>query len=154
MRMWFGPRLRRGDFIFAVIALNLAYFAAIYFAQRGFSLTLNFGTRTTPALWGSEPVIVTAIKLVHDIVMISLCYRRLQDANYQGWYVLAAFAVLVALSFIPGIGTVAALAALIGMIALLFLPPTIGPNRFGADPRGWKSAEHYREQQQRLAKGE
>lgn len=154
MKMWFGPRLRRGDFVFAIIAINLAYFAMSFLARGGFSLTLNFGLRTSPSLWGIESLTVSAIRLLHDVVLISLCYRRLQDANYPGWYLLVAASVLFALSLVPGIGTIAGVAALLAMVGLFFLPPTIGPNRFGPDPRGWISAKHYHEQQQRLASGD
>ncbi len=152
--MWWGSRLGRGDFIFAIIALNIAFIAALYFLSGGLSLTLDLGTRSTPRFWGSEPWMLTALKMAFDVAFASLCYRRLQDANHPGWYMLALVAALFGLSVLPLVSGVASLVAIAGLVTLLVLPPTIGPNRFGADPRGWKSPEHYREQQERLSKGD
>ena len=52
---------------------------------------------------------------------LAVTFRRLHDSNRSAWWIL--------ISFIPGIG---------GLVLLVFylLPGTVGPNRFGPDPKG------------------
>jgi uncharacterized membrane protein YhaH (DUF805 family) len=77
----------------------------------------------------------------------------------SGWWVLTLPA-LTLLSLVAGSSTALG-GALIPLVliavllaywlALLLWPGTIGPNRFGPDPRGWDSRAHYDAQRQRLA---
>ncbi len=154
MNMWWGPRLRRTDFVFAVFTINLAWVAALYFALGGLSLMLQLGPRSVFTRWGTEPLELSAINFAFDLVLASLAWRRLQDANLPGWYLVAAIILLWLMALVPALSIAASVAALVGLLALLFLPPSVGPNRFGKDPRGWKSPEHQAEQKERLAKGE
>lgn len=85
-----------------------------------------------------------------------LTIRRVNDQDRPGWIALipAALGVFVVpglmslhvtgpvLPFPPGFG----LLFVIGYLVFLFLPGTIGPNRYGPDPRGWKSSQHFMEQ--------
>jgi len=82
------------------------------------------------------------------LALLWLAIRRLHDQDRSGWLgALNWGAVVLAL---PATGTLAQkLLILAVVLAPLFLPPTVGPNRHGADPRGWKSREHYDEERQR-----
>ena len=82
-----------------------------------------------------------------------LAWRRFQDQDRPGWLALVPTAYAWALWILPMplpfqsqlagmVGLAMALALLIG----LFLPPTVGPNRYGPDPRGWRSPEHLAEE--------
>ena len=152
--MWWGQRLGRTDLVFAVVTINVAWAAAVYFSLGRIPLMLHVGTRTVFTRWGTEPPVLSAINLALDLVLASLAWRRLQDANLPGWYFVGVLVVLWLMGLVPTLGTVAGMAAVLGLVALLILPPTVGPNRFGKDPRGWKSPEHQAEQKARLAKGE
>jgi len=74
-------------------------------------------------LWGLA-VIIPAIAVV---------VRRLHDRDMSGWWYLG----LILVSWIPIVGLVAVIAFLV----LMFLPGTVGPNRFGPDPKDPSSAE-------------
>ncbi|MCW3837209.1 DUF805 domain-containing protein [Sphingomonas canadensis] len=72
---------------------------------------------------------------------------RLRDTGASGWW--AALLPLAAAGAAPPgaagtmLGLGAAALAAIAWILLIGWPGTIGPNRNGADPRGWESREHY-----------
>ncbi|MDJ0276108.1 DUF805 domain-containing protein [Sphingomonas sp. 2R-10] len=61
------------------------------------------------------------------IPSIAVQVRRLHDRNMSGWWLLGIYVV----SFIPVVGFIAS----IGLLVLLALPGTVGPNRFGPDPK-------------------
>ncbi len=148
MKMWWGPRIGRGDFFFAILATNIAYLVAVYMLTGGLSLTLKLGFRSEFGAWGEELLEASALKLACDFVFLSLAYRRLQDAGKPGWIAL----LLLILPLV--LGGVGAIVSFLALIALFFLRPDIGPNRFGPDPRGWNSREHYQEGQRRLDSGD
>ena len=58
---------------------------------------------------------------------IAVVVRRLHDRDMSGWWYLG---VIVA-GMIPLVGILAN----IGFLVLMFLPGTVGPNRFGPDPK-------------------
>ncbi len=87
---------------------------------------------------------------VLGLVFLWLAVRRFHDQDRPGWLALVPTGVGLAASLglpIPGI---VSLLVFLGFLIALFLPGTIGPNRYGPDPRGWKSPEHYRDQQRQL----
>ncbi len=61
------------------------------------------------------------------IPSIAVVVRRLHDRDMSGWWYLG---VMVA-SLIPFVGFLAS----IGFLVLMCLPGTVGPNRFGPDPK-------------------
>ena len=88
------------------------------------------------------------LQLGLDLAFLWLAVRRFQDQDRPGWLALVPTALGVAVALgVPVPGSVALL-LLLGILVGLFLPGTIGPNRYGPDPRGWKSREHYLEQRQ------
>lgn len=58
---------------------------------------------------------------------IAVTVRRLHDRDMSGWWYLG----LTLAGMIPFVGWIAS----IGLIVLMFLPGTPGPNRFGDDPK-------------------
>lgn len=62
------------------------------------------------------------------IPAIALMVRRFHDLNQTGWLVL----VFILLGIIPLVGMLASLAQIIWFA----MPGTVGPNKYGADPKG------------------
>lgn len=148
LKFWTSPRIGRGDFFFALVGLNAAYLAAQYWLFGVIDLMLQFGFRSDPWTLPMQPPSLIALRAAFDAALLWCIARRLRDAGLSGWIALAALALPLAL------GGVGALVTMIGMIVLFFVPGTIGPNRFGPDPRGWKSREHFEEQRRRLSAGD
>jgi uncharacterized membrane protein YhaH (DUF805 family) len=67
------------------------------------------------------------------IPSIAVVVRRLHDRDMSGWWYLG----FILASMIPIVGIIAGIA----MQVLLLLPGTVGPNRFGPDPKDPTSAE-------------
>ena len=68
--------------------------------------------------------------------------RRLHDLNFAGGWVILFWIIPLALAFLhtplpPGTGTAASWLA---AVVLGLIPGTLGPNRYGNDPRGNASA--------------
>jgi uncharacterized membrane protein YhaH (DUF805 family) len=84
------------------------------------------------------------------LVFLWFAVRRFHDQDRPGWLALIPTGVAIAASLGLPIPAAVALLVFVGFLIALFLPGTIGPNRYGPDPRGWKSAEHYRDQQAQL----
>ncbi|WP_291203583.1 DUF805 domain-containing protein [Hyphomonas sp.] len=61
------------------------------------------------------------------IPSIALFVRRLHDINQTGWIYLG----LVVLGFVPLIGLLASIA----QIVIACIPGTVGPNKYGPDPK-------------------
>ncbi|WP_291077698.1 DUF805 domain-containing protein [Hyphomonas sp.] len=66
---------------------------------------------------------------------IALFVRRLHDINQTGWIYLG----LVVASLIPFIGFIASIA----MIVIACIPGTVGPNKYGPDPKGGVAADTF-----------
>jgi uncharacterized membrane protein YhaH (DUF805 family) len=96
---------------------------------------------TLQALASANPLLTIA----DNLIFLWLAARRFQDQDRPGWLALAPSAFLL-LVFFVSLPPLLLLLLLIGFIVALFLPPTIGPNRYGPDPRGWRSPEHYAEE--------
>lgn len=137
-------RIRRTNYVLALIGLNVAYMAAIWFLSGQPNLLLAIGFRSDLNwVMQGDFNLLAAIAGTHDILMLGLMAVRLRDAEYAGMWAL----LIVPIAFaIP-------VAALIAVAGLIFIPGTIGPNRFGPDPRGWQSKAHYDEEQDRLKSG-
>jgi uncharacterized membrane protein YhaH (DUF805 family) len=92
---------------------------------------------------------LAVVDVIATLVLLIIQARRFHDQDRSGWFALAPYAVYALSLIVPAIGIVLMLVVL-GYIVALFLPPTVGPNRFGPDPRGWRSPEHRAEQDQQL----
>ena len=142
-----SPRISRGDFVFGVIAIAAVWIAGVYAISGKLILMLELGLKTQIAVIGREAFSISILRLACDILLIWFAMRRLRDAGYFGWYVLP----ILAFAFF---GSAGAILSIIAMVAIVALSEQVGPNRFGPDPRGWKSQAHFDEQQKRLESGD
>ena len=89
-----------------------------------------------------------------SLLFLWLAWRRFQDQDRPGWLALVptayAYALwlppLMLLVLLPDLAALVGLGLLLALLVGLFLPPTVGPNRYGPDPRGWRSPEHLAEE--------
>lgn len=120
-------------------------------------------------LWREQPRLLALLQpwrpllgLLLTLAFLWLSVRRINDQDRPGSVALAAaalglvvvptgFGIAVRAPIVP-LPVEVALALILGYIVLLCLPGTVGPNRYGPDPRGWKSREHYLEQRRALAR--
>lgn len=137
--------------MFAWLFLSSVAFALIdWWAFRSLNLNINFGFRTDAIeRIGALPFWRISIEIGFNVALTMVAVARLHDASYSARWLIAIFA-LTFVSVLAHVGSLAFI-ALIAWIAIIFLPPSIGPNRFGADPRGWRSREHFEAQQQELS---
>lgn len=100
------------------------------------------------ALAFANPLLAAA----DGLIVLWLTVRRFQDQDRTGLLALAPSAVLLAASFVA-LPPMLLLLLVVGFFVALFLPGTVGPNRYGPDPRGWRSREHY-EEERRLGRAQ
>ncbi|MEA2825191.1 MAG: hypothetical protein QOF03_1673 [Alphaproteobacteria bacterium] len=89
----------------------------------------------------------TMVGLALLVPTLAITVRRLHDVDRSGWLVLVPIVpafLTVSLFYLSWLlGAVFALATLLGsayLIYLYVLPGMVGPNQFGADPKGVTSA--------------
>ena len=111
------------------------------------TLDLGFQWRALRDI-ANAPLWRIAAEVVYDLVLIYLAVGRLHDISRSGWW-LAALAALPFAGLAIGLPEIGAV-TIIGWLALVFWPGTIGPNAYGGDPRGWKSREQYEAQKAAL----
>jgi uncharacterized membrane protein YhaH (DUF805 family) len=126
-------------YLILVAALNVALFLFAITTVRSAAPSAA-RIEALQALALANPVLAAA----DNLIFLWLAARRFQDQDRPGWLALApsAFLLVVLLVPLPPV----ALLGLIAFVIALFLPGTIGPNRYGPDPRGWRSREHYEEE--------
>lgn len=147
---WPIGRISRGDFFFWLLAINILLGAVDWWAFGRLHLTLNLGFRLEAFQhYDVTPVWRTLLEVVLNLLLAALAIARLHDASYSARWLLVLVGLTVA-SALPFASALVAI-ALLGWIAIFFLPPSIGPNRYGPDPRGWKSREQFEQQQRDLA---
>lgn len=78
------------------------------------------GAITSGAESGAPLIIAYVISIILGISSWIVGAQRCRDFGWSGWAIL--------ISIIPAVGT-------IFLIAILFVPGTAGPNKFGPDPR-------------------
>jgi uncharacterized membrane protein YhaH (DUF805 family) len=135
-------RCTRGRLIGVLFLISIAKFL-VDLGSRGrieltFNLGFSFDALSNPA---SYPLWRVFVEVVVGLIIAYMVVGRLHDISRPGWWL----AVIIALPFIGeaiGLPEIAFLSLII-WLALLFWSPTIGPNIYGPDPRGWKSREHY-----------
>ena len=64
---------------------------------------------------------------------LAVIVRRLHDRDMSGWWLLGYFVA----AMIPFVNIIAGIA----MLVLMCLPGTVGPNKYGPDPKDPSSAE-------------
>jgi uncharacterized membrane protein YhaH (DUF805 family) len=137
--------------MFAWLLVSSVVFGLIdWWASRRLNLTVNLGFRFNAIEQiGILPFWRIAVEVALDVALGMVAIARLHDASYSARWLAAIFALTI-VSTLPSASSLA-FVALIAWIAIIFLPPSVGPNRFGADPRGWRSREHFEAQQEELS---
>lgn len=130
----FSGRSRRKEFWWFAVFNMIAYgiMTVILFGSAASMATLTQAS-SDPAVvvkalfFSGSGLLLAAYGLVVLIPGIAVTVRRLHDRDMSGWWYLG----FIALSFIPLVGALASLA----LFVITLLPGTMGPNRFGADPK-------------------
>lgn len=142
-------RCTRGRIIGLLVVISIAKFFADFsaYGRMEFMLNLGFGFEALTDPF-NYPAWRVAAEAAFSLILAYMAVGRLHDISRPGWWL----AVIVALPYVgEAIGLPAiAFVSLIAWLALIFWSPTIGPNAYGPDPRGWKSREHYDAQQATL----
>jgi len=115
------------------------------------ALTFALGGRPVSVEWFSaqRSPILLVFEAVAAVLMLVLQARRFHDQNRPGYLALIPYGLALCSGLLPTLGTFW-LIVMLAYVVGLFLPPTVGPNRYGPDPRGWKSPEHRAEQDRKL----
>lgn len=120
----FQGRSRRSEYWWVV----LAYFLLVVAASILVGFIGGMAGGSLNVLGYLFAGIFALIYLAILIPGIALSVRRFHDLNQTGWLVL----VFVLLSFVPLIGFVVS----IGWLIWFAMPGTVGPNKYGPDPKG------------------
>lgn len=147
---WPIGRISRGHFFFWLLGIEILLSTLERWGYSRPKLTLDVGFRFTAIHhYDAFPVWQTLLDIVLNLLFAVLATARLHDASYSGRWVIALVGLAMAsmFAFTSSLGAI----ALLGWIAIFVLPPSIGPNRYGPDPRGWKSRDHFEQQQKELA---
>ena len=144
MKMFRKTRISHTDFIFTMIGLSIAWsFLQYYILSERFAATEPTSDMKDIKIYGA-----VALQIALSIYTIFLLSQRLRDANKPLWIVLI---ILLAIGFAGYIHIIFMMISFLMLIIIALLPGTIGPNKYGPDPRGWESKEHYDAQEKRLA---
>jgi uncharacterized membrane protein YhaH (DUF805 family) len=145
-----NARMTRTKFALFLIGGNVAL------AALGYSVSTRLawsGPFTIPRSFDTLPWWLLGLHILYTLLLILFAVARLHDIGRPGWWLLVfpALTIVASIPILPGpLGIALAVAALAAWLALILYPGTIGPNRFGADPRGWESREQFDAQKQRL----
>jgi uncharacterized membrane protein YhaH (DUF805 family) len=153
----FRGRSQRSDIITYIIAAILVGVAAYFvgpsmesriITPRG---VIELSGSGTPA----EPILSVTRWFMSIWFVVFLC-RRLHDQDRSAAYLLiyvAIFWFLRQATLENQLNLAFTAMLLLVTLAIIFRRGTVGPNRFGADPRGWESPQHYEREQVRLKSG-
>lgn len=121
----FQGRSRRSEYWWVAL-FNVIVFAVLFILAMVLG-GLNPDTGTMGPLGYVIIAIMGLYGLAIIIPSIALFVRRLHDINQTGWIYLG----IVIASLIPLIGLVASIA----QIVIACIPGTVGPNKYGPDPK-------------------
>ncbi len=145
-------RIGRTNYVIALLLLNGLFLGVQFWLTGVLDLRLSMGLRSQFDWPPVQPLSVIIVSLAFDAGLLWLLVRRLHDADLSGWWVAAIYALTLMIGWAIS-GWIALALLLAAVLVPLFLPPSIGPNRFGADPRGWESRQQFDAQQDRIRSG-
>ncbi|MCA8902542.1 MAG: DUF805 domain-containing protein [Hyphomonas sp.] len=121
----FQGRSRRAEYWWVVLfnLIVVAIWAVLFFGLGG----MNFRTEEVSPLGFILIGLIGIYGLATIIPSIALFVRRLHDINQTGWIYLGLFIA----GLIPFIGMLASIA----QIVIACIPGTVGPNKYGPDPK-------------------
>ena len=121
----FQGRSRRSEYWWVILAL------IIFFGIGGALAVILGGVAGGGDMNPIGMLLIGILGLAYLAIIIpniALMVRRFHDLNQTGWLVL----VFILLGIIPLVGMLASLAQIIWFA----MPGTVGPNKYGADPKG------------------
>ena len=136
----FHGRARRKEFLWFTM-FNMIVFTIIIAIMFGMGLTTatladagnNPAAFVSAFFFSGWGVLLVIFWLAVLIPTIAVTIRRLHDRDMSGWWYPAFFLA----SLLPYVGFLASIA----WFVVLLLPGTVGPNRFGADPKAPDGAD-------------
>ena len=136
----FSGRSRRKEY-WSFALFNIVIYVVLFAIMMagGFSMAQMAASQGGGAMPAFGPVFYVGAGLLGlwalaiFIPNIAVLIRRLHDRDLSGWWLLGYFVA----SMIPFVNFIAGIA----MLVVLCLPGTVGPNRFGNDPKDPASAE-------------
>ena len=120
----FQGRSRRSEYWWVALALFLFVIAASF-------LVGLLGGLAGGSLNAIGYLLVGVFGLAYLAIIvpsIALMVRRFHDLNQTGWLAL----VFILLNFVPLVSLISS----IGLLVWFAMPGTVGPNKYGADPKG------------------
>nr|WP_294815528.1 DUF805 domain-containing protein [uncultured Sphingomonas sp.] len=143
--IWSVGRFGRGTMLLLLLAGSIGFNVVDFLAFKQLNLMINIGFRFDALPnYSHVPLWRTAAEIAFDILLLIIAIGRLHDVGRSGWW-LSGLVLVPLLAVGAGLPSLALL-ALIGWIALLFWPGTLGPNLYGPDRLGWESREQYEAQ--------
>lgn len=121
--------------LLAVVVSLLLWFLVIA------RLRENAESGGTPSI-GALPLWLASLELAFALLLLRLAVGRFHDQGRPGWLALLPPAIYAFSTFVTYLPYVEELMPLV-LLAGLLLPPTIGPNPYGPDPRGWASRDDW-----------
>ncbi|HEY1146511.1 DUF805 domain-containing protein [Allosphingosinicella humi] len=146
MLKWPIGRAGRGVMLMWLVMGSLGFGVLNWFVFHRLDPTINLGFRLSR--FGNLPIWYYGLELLFDLALIAVAVARLHDIGKSGWW-LAVIVAGALLASVTGSGAIGLLVFAV-WLGLLLWPGTLGPNAFGADPKGWKSREQYETQMREL----
>jgi uncharacterized membrane protein YhaH (DUF805 family) len=156
----FSGRSRRMEYwMFVVFQFLLGMAFSVVIMVVGGAAMMSVGDPRGMMAAGGAVVIVWALYMLICLALfipaLAVAVRRLHDTNRSGWWVLAPLApyvlTLIGAGMAAGGSKAGGLLALVGglgavvlaitLLVFLFLDGTMGPNRYGPDPKGRADAQ-------------
>ena len=147
----FGGRSRRKEYWMFALLMMLVYFAfGILVTVLGASAFMSMGAGSSggAAAWGGGAIIVGGLFAIFGLAIlvpsIAVGVRRLHDTERSGWFLLAPLAgypvqiigTAMNSSALIGLGGLVSLGLGVMLLVFYCLDGTVGPNRYGEDPKG------------------
>lgn len=138
----FSGRSRRKEYwmfvLFNIIVITVM--AALIFGVAGAGASFDEIDAGDPVgLYGSLFSGIGVVFLLYWLAVLipgmAVSVRRLHDRGMSGWWYLG----FIVASLIPIVGFIASIA----FIVVMALPGTVGPNRYGPDPKGGVDAKAF-----------
>lgn len=126
----FEGRARRRDYWLRHIGLSLilGIICCCIMFSRGPSVGEPLGLSLFT--WTRDLLVSTIVcGVIYIFLMLPVCVRRLHDVGMSGWWLVLLWGGY----WIPGVNIIAGIAS---FVILGCLDGTVGPNRFGDDPKG------------------
>ena len=117
----FQGRSRRSEYWWVMLFHTIVYFALSILAGI-FGAIGGSNGEPGPLFWVFMGLLGIYVLIIF-IPNLALTVRRIHDVNITGWLLIGAF--------IPFVGFLVA----IGIFVISVLPGTVGPNKYGSDPK-------------------